>query len=72
MRILLVADRSRMSDTSLNAFVPVMVHGLEHQGNTVVCDNRELWTNHRAYDLVFFQFPTEIGGGGKLSLCSTS
>lgn len=63
MRILLVADRSRMSDVSLNAFVPVFVRGLESQGNEVVCDNRELWSNAEAYDLVFFQFPTEIGGG---------
>lgn len=61
MKILVVAEPSRVLRKDLNSFISVFAHGLEMYGHEVTCSVDELWINYSCYDLIFFQFPTEIG-----------
>lgn len=61
MKILVVAEAGRVRRKDLNSFIQVFINGLELYGHDVTCSVDELWSNYSAYDLIFFQFPTEIG-----------
>lgn len=65
MNILIVSSKERVYRKDLNSFVSILQNWLQQFGHNVTCDENEIWHNFQNYDLLFFQFPSEINRNHK-------